>query len=66
MNLPPDWTKAVVIPILKPGKPEEEMESYRPIALTSTLAKVFERMVTARLKWYLESQNIIVEEQAGF
>jgi hypothetical protein len=28
MNLPADWTKAVIIPILKPGKPTEEMGSH--------------------------------------
>jgi hypothetical protein len=25
MSLPADWTNAVIIPILKPGKPTEEM-----------------------------------------
>jgi hypothetical protein len=45
MNLPADWIKAVVIPILKLGKPTEEMESYQPITLTCVLAKVFERMI---------------------
>jgi hypothetical protein len=25
MSLPVDWTKTVIIPILKPGKPTEEM-----------------------------------------
>jgi len=28
MSLPADWTKAMFILILKPGKPTEEMESY--------------------------------------
>jgi len=28
MSLPADWTKAVFILILKPGKATEEMESY--------------------------------------
>ena len=26
MSLTADWTKAVIIPILKPGKPTEEIE----------------------------------------
>ena len=66
MNLPTDWTKATVIPILKPGKQANQLEAYRPIALTSIVAKVFERMITTRLKWFLENQNILAEEQAGF
>jgi len=28
IRLPADWTKIVIITILKPGKPTEEMESY--------------------------------------
>jgi hypothetical protein len=52
--------------ILKLGKPTEEMESHRPIALTSIPAKVFERIILTRLKWFPESQNLLVAEQAGF
>ena len=55
MSLPADGTKTVIIPILKPGKPTEEIESYQPIALISVLAKVFERMISTRIKWFLES-----------
>jgi len=28
ISLPADWTKTVIILILKPGKPTEEIESY--------------------------------------
>jgi hypothetical protein len=66
MSLPADWTKVVFILILKPGKPTEEMKSYRPIALTSILTKFFERIILTRLKWFLESQNLLAKEQAGF
>jgi len=66
MSLLADWIKTVIIPILKPGKPTEEMGLYQPITLTSILAEVFERMISTRLKWFLESQNLLAEEQAGF
>jgi hypothetical protein len=65
MSPPADWTKSMIIRILKPGKPTEEIESYRPITLTSILTKVFERIILTRLKWFLESQNLLAEEQAG-
>jgi hypothetical protein len=66
ISLPSDWTKIMIILILKLGKPTDEMESYRPITLTSILIKVFERMISTRLKLSPESQNLLVEEQAGF
>jgi hypothetical protein len=31
--LPPDWKNAAVVPILKPNKPANLPESYRPISL---------------------------------
>jgi hypothetical protein len=65
ISLPADRTKTMIMLILKPGKPTEEMESYRSVTLTSILTEVFERIST-RLQWFLESQNVLVEEQAGF
>jgi hypothetical protein len=55
ISLPADWTKTVIILILKPGKPKKKMESYQPITLTSILANFFERMISTRLKLFLES-----------
>lgn len=65
-SLPDDWKKAIIILILKPGKPANLLSSYRPIALTSILAKLQERMILARINWYFENQNLLREEQAGF
>jgi hypothetical protein len=39
-NLPDTWKKAIIVPTLKPGKPANLISSYRPIALTSILAKI--------------------------
>jgi len=50
MSLPADWTKILIIPISKPGKPTKEIELYQPIALTSILTKVFEKMLPTRIK----------------
>ena len=46
-NLPDEWKKAIIVPILKTGKPANLIRSYRPIALTSILAKIQERMILA-------------------
>ena len=65
-EVPQVWRKAIMIPILKPGKDKTKANSYRPISLTSCICKTLERIINQRLKWYLETENIIVSEQAGF
>lgn len=65
-RLPKLWKHAVVIPVLKPGKDPSSPSSYRPIALTSVLCKVMERMITDRLVHFLESKGALVEYQSGF
>lgn len=64
--VPPEWKIAIVVPILKAGKPANEAVSYRPISLTSCLAKLKEKMINKRLKWYLERNGYIPKWQAGF
>ena len=63
---PQSWRNAVIVPILKPGKPAGEIASHRPIALTSCLGKLMERLVANRLKHIAESAGLWCENQAGF
>ncbi|MCU7800748.1 MAG: reverse transcriptase-like protein [gamma proteobacterium symbiont of Lucinoma myriamae] len=65
-KFPEDWNKAVIIPLPKPGKDKTEATNYRPIALTSCICKTMERMINERLVWFLESNNLISRNQAGF
>ena len=60
------WIKAIIVPILKKDKPASNVNSYRPISLTSVIAKAMERMVAARLNWYLEHYNLLSNAQTGF
>jgi hypothetical protein len=64
--IPEAWKHAVVTPILKPGKPPERTDSYRPISLTSCLAKIQEKMINNRLKWYLDKNAYLPKHQTGF
>ena len=64
--LPNSWKTAIIQPILKKGKPAEELKSYRPISLSSCLGKLAERIINQRLYWYLEANKILNTAQAGF
>ncbi|GFV28938.1 probable RNA-directed DNA polymerase from transposon BS [Trichonephila clavipes] len=65
-GVPAIWKKAIVVPIPKKNKPLDDLNSYRPISLTSILSKVMERMITSRLDWYLETNNLLTSSQADF
>ena len=65
-NLPQGWKHSIVIPIPKGGKDPHTVKSYRPVSLTSTLCKIMERLVTDRLSYYLEKNNILNKFQSGF
>ena len=47
--LPTDWKIADVCVIHKPGTSTNDMNSYRPISLTSIVVKAFERIILKRL-----------------
>ena len=55
-NFPPSWRQSHIVPIPKAGKDSSDPSNYRPIALTSCVCKVMERMVNNRLVWYLEKK----------
>ena len=63
---PATWKLQHIIPILKPGKDPSVPASYRPISLTSCFGKLMEKMVQARLDWWLESCNLLPDSQCGF
>jgi hypothetical protein len=42
---PAQWKVAEIILILKPGKPPNELISYRPINLLSIASNVFEKLL---------------------
>ena len=46
---PQPWQDAVIIPFLKKDKDPQSVDSYRPIALTSTICKLLDRRIVNRL-----------------
>ena len=55
-----------MIPIPKPGKDRTDPNNYRPIALTSCLFKIMERLINHLLAWFLQDNKIITKYQCGF
>jgi hypothetical protein len=48
--LPKLWRESKVIAILKPGKPDNDPKSYRPISLLSVVYKLFERVLLTKIQ----------------
>jgi hypothetical protein len=61
---PKAWKKASIISIPKPGKNHNLPESYRPIALLSSVSKIYERIILQNLKNSLSGK--IRKEQFAF
>ena len=63
-DVPREWKTGHIIPIPKPNKPLDEIESFRPITLTSHVAKIIERMVAHRVLHMIDGK--INPAQFGF
>lgn len=58
-----DWKSPNIIAIYKEGKGEHLM-NYRPVSLTSVVAKICERAVRDKWMEYLETKDIISDSLA--
>lgn len=56
---------AKVIPIFKKGE-KEDANNYRPISITSSFSKIYEKVFLNRLQYHFDRNNIISPEQHGF
>jgi hypothetical protein len=65
-EFPCEWTEAIVISILKPGKDPTEPTSYRQISLSSCMCKTRERIINRRLLHVIEEMGLLPETQYGF
>ena len=61
-NLPAMWKRAIVLPVLKPGKTADEGVSYRPISLLCLASKILERLIHP----YLQAAFVLDDLQHGF
>ncbi len=54
-----------IIPILKPGKIRNEMDSYHPVNLLSPVSKIIEKCWLLQMLKYLEEKKIIPQQHHG-
>ncbi|HBK71542.1 MAG TPA: hypothetical protein DDZ39_07810, partial [Flavobacteriaceae bacterium] len=65
-KLPTIWKTSAIIPILKPNKAAKDCSSYRPIALTSILCKIMEKMIHRRLYEWLKKYGKLDNFQTAY
>ena len=60
-TIPTDWKSSYINSIYKKGN-RSECNNYRGISITSSIGKLYERILTARI----EEEAMEMEEQSGF
>ncbi|KAL1460251.1 hypothetical protein WDU94_012177 [Cyamophila willieti] len=63
---PLTWKYAEIIMLQKPGKPVDDVRSYRGISLLPTLSKIFEKLILKRFLSEESIQNVLPNHQFGF
>ena len=64
-EVPNTWKEAHIIPIHKKGN-KAIMGNFRPVALTSVICKVFEKIVCTAILSFLTRNDLITQQQHGF
>ena len=54
-----------IIPIMKPGKPDNNLDSFRPINNLNTIEKLIEKVMKKQIDEFLEKKQIIPDEHHG-
>ena len=66
-QVPDEWKHAIVSPIYKGGrKDRRNPTNYRPISLTSCVARTMEKLLHCQVLEYLQTNGLLYEHQAGF
>ena len=65
-KIPKDWKKCEITMIPKKNIDLEIPKSYRPISMTSCLAKLCEKLMLNRINQFLKWNKIIIIQQSGF
>uniref|UniRef100_A0A1I8BR38 Reverse transcriptase domain-containing protein n=1 Tax=Meloidogyne hapla TaxID=6305 RepID=A0A1I8BR38_MELHA len=63
--IPNIWKESIVIPLFKKGE-KSNPENYRPIALTCSICRIMERILSKYIIQFLMDNNLLSNEQYGF
>ncbi len=63
---PQIWKITIILPLKKAGKPSGCISSYKPVRLTSCVAKTLERILLNRLYYLADTRDWLCTEKAGF
>ena len=64
-TFPETWKRSIVVPLPKVNNPKYAAD-MRPISLIPLPGKLFEHLISSRLKVYLDNNNILTPVQHGF
>ena len=66
-RVPDEWKEAIVCPIFKGGrKARQDPTNYRPISLTSCVARTMEKLVNNQMLAYLSENSLLYKHQSGY
>ncbi len=63
--LPDSWKVADITPVFKKGSASEPA-NYRPVSVTSSICRVFEKILVDHLFCHIRKHSLISDEQYGF
>lgn len=64
-KIPDKWHETIIVPIHKKGK-REDLENYRPIAITNVMYRLFMKIMTYRLADVIEKTQLLHNKQSAF
>ena len=64
--VPEAWRQGIIVPIYKKNRKPHEAASYRPVCLTSVVAKLAERVLMSYMTPFFLANNIIAKNQHAF
>ena len=65
-TFPKVWNFANICPIPKPGQIHSDPKNFRPIAISSCLGRVYEKILAKRLQHFCIKNKIFNNNQCGF